>query len=82
MATSDPVRVVLTDHARKRAAEMGVLTKRVKRALREPELHYPKTDGTTMAIAEDLAVPYVVDECGARVAVTVLWRSHEERFER
>ncbi len=82
LGAGDEMPVVLTNHARQRAAEMGVLTKRVKRVVREPELRYPrKSTKTMMAVADDLAIPYCVSD-GRYVVITVLWRSHEQEFTR
>jgi hypothetical protein len=72
----------LTDHARARAAEMGVRTKEVKLCMREPELLYesgPRYCGV-VACRGRIAVPFVVRADGTAVALTVLW--HGSVFER
>jgi hypothetical protein len=75
--------VVLTDHARERAAEMGILTRRIKAVVRCPEIMRPRPlDGPDgwMAHGDGLSVPFrqVGD---LRVVVTVLWNTPEP-FER
>lgn len=81
------MRVRLTDHARERAAQMGVRTRRVKDTLMMADIVYEngptsKYPGTWVAQLADLAVPFfeTTDPDGepVRVAVTVLWRGTEE----
>lgn len=81
MATD--VRVRLSDHARERAAEMGIPTKLVKRALREPEMTYRSyvVEGAVCAKLDNLLVPYIEVD-GVREAITVLWWAPTKPFSR
>jgi hypothetical protein len=75
------IRVCLTDHARERCEQMKLRTKFVKLTLREPELIYPRQDGTFFAKRENIVVPFgIVD--GKRIAITVLWWTPDFNFTR
>lgn len=62
----------LTHHARSRAAQMGIPTKHVKRAIQHPDCVYPARDGTTISVAGALAVVHAHG-----VVITVLWNGKE-----
>jgi hypothetical protein len=64
----------LTPHARNRAAQMGVPTKQVKRAIQFPDCTYPARDGRTISVAGALAVVHAHG-----VVITVLWNAKEDR---
>ena len=71
----------LTDHARERAEEMDIRTRRVKNAVRNPDLAYASKD-RMVAVDNDeppIAVVYLPGD--PPVVVTVLWRT-QERWER
>lgn len=72
--------VVLTDHARERAKEMGVSTNRVKSVVNEPSLVYPALgyDNCSIAQREELAVVYATED-DTRIVITVLWHGEEGR---
>lgn len=78
MASPDhPVTARLSDHARARAAEMHVETKRVKRLLRRPDVTRASKLGRYVAVSDadpEIAVVYVNEPGGAVVVVTVLYR--------
>lgn len=72
------VTIRLSQHARDRCKEMGVSTKEVKRALRDPDrLDYP-APGTAirMCVFGRLAIPY--DSYTGEV-LTVLWNGKDSR---
>lgn len=74
----------MTQHARERAAEMGVCTKRVKRLVRNPCLRRTDANGITLAISNadpEIAVVYADGPDGRPVVLTVLYRTYE-RYER
>jgi hypothetical protein len=72
----------LTDHARDRAKEMGIRTRRVKNAVRNPDLSYASYDDRMVAVDNDDPPIAVVFHPGdPPTVVTVLWRTHE-RWER
>lgn len=64
----------LTPHARTRAAQMGIPTKLVKRAIQYPDCVYPAGGGRTMSVAGALAVVHLHG-----VVITVLWNGKEGR---
>jgi hypothetical protein len=71
-----PATARLTEHARLRAAEMHVETKRVKRLLRRPDVTRPSKLGRYVAVSDsdpELAVVFV-KENGTLVVITVLYR--------
>lgn len=75
-----PSTALLTKHARERAAEMGVCTKRIKRLLRNPTINRVGRDGRWVATSQadpDIAVVYAPDEQGRPVVITLLWRAAE-----
>lgn len=72
-------RCVLSNHARDRAGEMGVPTKRVKAVMREPELRIDR-NGEIKCFGDGLVVPCSMSG-GRLVARTVLWRS-DKPYER
>ena len=67
----------LTEHARERAKQMGVPTKKIKHILRNAEVDCPsgRGDGYRVAVVDNIAVPYSVDGH----AITVLWRGELDR---
>ena len=80
------MKVRLTYHARERAAEMGVRTRFVKRALADPDVLCPSGYGGGQQVAQrgDLAVPFEErpdPETGepVRWAITVLWHGETSR---
>jgi len=74
------ITAVLSEHARARAAAMGVCTKRVKRIVRAPDILRPGYRGRWVAVADadpELAVVYTVEPGGQPVVVTVLYRNYQ-----
>lgn len=73
---------MLTTHARERAAELGVCTKRIKRIVREADVcRVTRGEGrriAVMAADPELAVVYVVGADGRPIVVTVLYRDPEQ----
>jgi hypothetical protein len=63
----------LTDHARQRCREMGVLTKVVKRLVRDPKIRYPSWSGRFVACDGTLAVVYAIDPDSVPAVITVLY---------
>lgn len=72
------MKVKLSDHARQRAAEMGVSTKRIKQLFRNPHLDYPSTNhpNCRVAVHGDLAIPY---DPRTGIVITVLWNQEVTR---
>lgn len=76
-------RVILTNHARLRCAEMEVRTKTVKRVVRFPDIRYVERKyDCWVACGQDLAVAYkeAPDGHGGWLVLTVLWRGKDARW--
>lgn len=71
----------LSAHARERCAEMGVVTKRVKRIVRQPDVDYCSRDArgdARIAYRSDdpaIAVVYVPGDDGRPFVLTVVWHT-------
>ena len=69
----------LTEHARQRCLEMGVLTKRVKDILRRPTMTYVSRDGHIAWSAADPSIAVIYTDDGpVRVAITVVPRTYDD----
>jgi hypothetical protein len=82
-APGQPITAVMSRHARERAAEMGICTKRIKRMLRNPSVNHVTRDNRFIAMSTaepTIAVVYAIED-GQPTVVTVLWRS-EVRYDR
>lgn len=72
--------VAFTNHARERAAQMGVPLLDVLEAIERPEVEYAQPmygPGHRMHQRGDIAVPIRVCDDGTRLALSVLWRTAE-----
>ena len=80
MTEQQAVTATLSEHARQRAAAMGVCTKRIKRIVRNPDILRVSYRGRWVATSDadpELAVVYTVDPGGQPVVVTVLYRNYQ-----
>lgn len=80
-AEGSVMNVTLSCHARQRCIEMGIPTKRVKRAFRDrcghdyPSLTYP---GQRVLVIDELAIPY---DPSTMTVITVMWNGYFVRPE-
>lgn len=79
------MRVQLTNHARDRASEMGIPTKRIKRGVADPDMEYDapaQYPGCRMAKIGQIVCPFAEKDSGRRIVITVLWWSPQDEFDR
>lgn len=76
-----PPTAKLSPHARERATEMAVSTKRVKRMVANPDTRHTCHDHRWFVTSEqdpEIAVVYALDADGTPIVITVLWRTDEQ----